>query len=604
MPIKTQRITYLVFCFALSCMISFEVNGQTDRPNGINLAGVTDFSTEFPFTNIFKMCREWITHNSDGSGPWDTHQMIPMNENGYPLQVPFSPAGSPPQKVRTLLLWDIEGHYPSGDYRLIVEGTGSVSLSLAANGTWDTPCNVLVPITASDAGVILTIEASDEADPIRNIQLILPDYTETYEEQMFTTEFMDFVSDFDNIRFMDWSETNFSPVRTWSDRTSLDFYSQALHSGVAWEYAIALANLSGKDPWINIPHQADDNYINQLAILFRDQLDPSLRLYIEYSNEVWNGIFTQSEYAATQGAALGYSGGDFERAYKYTVRRSADIFHIFEEVFGSTDRLYNVLPSWIATDGWYSNEMVSLFNQTLYNPHGVRAHGLAVAPYFGGEVADQIADSGEVGSISIDEIIERMDNSMNWVFNQIQINKGICDDNDLELIAYEGGQHLVANWPHVQNDALTEKLIEANRHPGMYDLYCKYTEYWYETVGAGLFSFFSSHYLPNRWGSWGIKEHMKDHDNPKYRAIRDCVFAEGSTSTQYRESFEALKVAPNPTNDILNIQNLPNGMAWKIYNTSGQVCMSGFDTAINVSQLLPGVYFIHCGTTSVKFVKE
>ncbi len=45
-----------------------------------------------------------------------------------------------------------------------------------------------------------------------------------------------------------------------------------------------------------MPHAADDNYITQMATLFRDNLNPNLNVYLEYSNEVWNWIFEQAHY--------------------------------------------------------------------------------------------------------------------------------------------------------------------------------------------------------------------------------------------------------------------------------------------------------------------
>jgi len=603
---KNERILFhFLSIFVVVAILAFTtsiVKGQS-KPSSINLSGVTDYSTELLFTDIFKMSREWITFNNDFSGPWDTQQTIPVNEAGYPLRIPFNAPGLPPQQVRTVLLWDINGHYPSGEYRLIVEGKGRVSMRFAVDGVWETPCDVRIPIMASDLGIIFTIEESDSNDPISDIKLILPAYADNYREKIFTDDFLEFVSDFDNIRFMDWTETNFSEVRSWSDRGLLDYYTQTTHSGVAWEYVIQLCNLLGKDPWINIPHAADDDYIEQLAIMFRDQLNPNLKIYLEYSNEVWNGIFTQHQYASQQGTALGYSGDAFVRGIKYTVKRSSDIFYIFNQVFGDQNRIYNVLPSWIATDGWYSNELLSHIKDPIYNPHNMNVHGIAVAPYFGGEVAEQIVNQGIISTITIDEIMQRLDISMDWVFGQIEINKQIAEENEIELIAYEGGQHLVANWPHTDNDELTAKLIEANRHPEMENLYCKYTDFWYETTGNGLFSFFSSHILPGRWGSWGIKEHMDDFDNPKYKAIKECVLNTGSTSASEVRSKLDIVLSPNPATDKLFIQNLEESIPWKVFSIDGRICLSGMGPDLSVSQLTPGMYFLKIQDMVAKFVK-
>ena len=58
--------------------------------------------------------------------------------------------------------------------------------------------------------------------------------------------------------------------------------------GVSLEYQIALVNTLNVNAWFNIPHLADDDYIQNMALLIRDTLNPSLKAYIEYSNEIWN----------------------------------------------------------------------------------------------------------------------------------------------------------------------------------------------------------------------------------------------------------------------------------------------------------------------------
>ena len=45
-----------------------------------------------------------------------------------------------------------------------------------------------------------------------------------------------------------------------------------------------------------VPHFDDERYMYELGCLIRDQLDPSLKCYVEWSNETWNGIFKQSHY--------------------------------------------------------------------------------------------------------------------------------------------------------------------------------------------------------------------------------------------------------------------------------------------------------------------
>jgi hypothetical protein len=81
--------------------------------------------------------------------------------------------------------------------------------------------------------------------------------------------------------------------------------------------------------------------------MVKERLDPSLKIYIEYSNEVWNGQFPQSRYAGEQGVKLGLGPKEkpWEAGWHFTALRSMQIFQIWEDVFGGHDRFIRVLPT-------------------------------------------------------------------------------------------------------------------------------------------------------------------------------------------------------------------------------------------------------------------
>lgn len=537
---KTCKFLFLLLFCSLTAF------AQAPRPAGINLTSVVDYSTELVFTDAFKQAREWTVFNTAPGGAWDSGLSVPLLPNGFPREIPYSDGINPPQAVRALMLWDIQGHYPSGRYRLIVAGKGQVRLWGAANAIFQCPVDTLVNVNAANGGVVLEIERSLAADPIRDVKFIYPQYVNSYTNQVFTTEFLNFIKDFRCIRFMDWLRTNNSEVKNWADRTPENYYTQAKNSGVAWEYLIQLCNLSDKDAWVCIPHAATDQYIQELAKLLKGKLNPNLKIYLEYSNEVWNGIFTQNTYAAEVGQTLGYSGQPWERAWKYTAKRSADLFYLFENEFGpNNSRLVKVVPCWAAND-WVSNQILTHFNDPVYNPQKVKADAMAIAPYFGGAVADQIGTNNEVSSISIAEIVRRVGVSLPETYASMNAQKTVADRYGLKLLAYEGGSHIVATWPHVDNNALTDKLIATNRAVELQQIYCDYAQYWYNTTKGDLFCFFSSHGLPSKWGSWGMKEYMNHTDAPKYKALQACVFAT-TTSLDDPKSAVPVKVFPNPS---------------------------------------------------------
>jgi hypothetical protein len=581
------------------CLVGF---AQINRPIGINLTSVTYYSTELVFTDAFKQCSEWISSNASGGGPWNTQIPIPLNNKGYPLEIPYNDGLNPPQIVKTLMLWDIGSAQPMGMYRLKVSGTGQVRLNFGASGIYNCPVDTLVNVTGP---VMLEIIQSNISNPINDIKFILPDYVNTYQNQTYTSEFIDFIQDFQVIRFMDFTRTNDSPVVSWNDRTPLNYYTQAKEEGAAWEYVIDIANLTQKDIWINIPHKADDVYITQLATLLQNTLNPNIKIYLEYSNEIWNSIFSQHADCATFAQNLGYTGQPWERAWKYTAKRSADVFRIFENVFTNDQRLIKIIPSQ-AANSWLTNQLITYFNDPFYNPTQVTANAVAIAPYFGSEVADDIVSNNLVNTITIPQILQNLQTSMtNYSFQWINNNKTVADNHNLQLICYEGGQHLVATGNNVNDTLLTSKLIATNHDAGMQNLYCDYLNYWYDSVGT-LFCHFSSHGTYSKWGSWGVKENFQDVNNPKYLALQNCVFSQNILSIDDNKIGEnKITIFPNPSNDFISIKitNQTNdNFEYSILDLSGRKVINekaSFNSPISIKNLPNGVYLF-----SLKYENE
>src|SRR5690348_4789630 len=87
-----------------------------------------------------------------------------------------------------------------------------------------------------------------------------------------------------------------------------------------------------------------------MATLFKSLLNNSLNIYVEYSNEVWNGIFSQHTYNANQATSLlaGPLGPilDFDNTsstmpwltqWRNTALRAMQISNLFRSVFGDCE---------------------------------------------------------------------------------------------------------------------------------------------------------------------------------------------------------------------------------------------------------------------------
>lgn len=496
------------------------------KPIGVNLARCQDWSSEFVFKDAFKMSREWTQINVINAATVAGF-VIPLRDDGYPLAIPFA-SGGINLGVRTYMFTGADYPIPSGEYTLLAEGQGSIRIQQIAGGatrTLECPGSLVFPVNPSGM-VILDILRSEAADPVRNVRLVMPGFADTYEAEPFFPDFLDFLRDFHCIRFMNWMRTNGSNIVSWEQRTPADYYSQTLpfhgastpHRGVAYEYMTLLCNTLQKDAWVNIPHQADDDYIENFARFLKNNLDPSLKIYLEYSNELWNlhSDFTQTVWIGNRGATLGYPGDLNNQRRLFTAKRSADVFRIFEGVFGEAapTRLVKVLAGQ-AVNPFIAETILNAFVNNLenVNPDGVQADALAIAPYFGNAVAIVADVDGALDNAAAHMTATTFPGIRN------HLNMLASRGWDIPLIAYEGGQHL-----HSSN-GMSSIFCEANRNERMRELYCQYFDFWYENAGGLFVHYTSIAPCSSRGGNWGLKEYPAQPAAaaPKYRAILECV---------------------------------------------------------------------------------
>ncbi len=471
---------------------------------GINLSGPADWNSELPFVDVFRLSRPWISQRQGegwGKGPpleLDQHQWVKRLEPGCWAETP---------------LCTIEGgHYPSGQYAVFYDGDGQLDVWGAASVVSRAPGRLTIQVDAAQGGFFLKLLATDPQNYVRNIRVVLPGFEATYREQPFHPAFLQRWRGVACLRFMDWMETNGSKISRWSERPQSEDATFS-ERGVALEVMIDLCNRLQADPWFCLPHLADDQYLREFAGLVKSRLDPGRKVYVEYSNEVWNGMFAQSRWAGEQGIKLGFADKPWEAAWRYTAYRSVQIFQLWEEVLGR-QRLVRVLPSQAANP--YVSERVVEF-QDAYR----HADALAIAPYVTCNVGPSGSPSvAEVEKWTVDQALDYLEQkalpqSIDWIKGQ----KQVADKFGLKLVAYEGGQHMVGVAGAENNDTLTQLFHTANRHPRMGAIYQRYYEAW-TAEGGDLFCYFASTGRWSKWGSWGLVEWF-DEDvtrSPKFMA--------------------------------------------------------------------------------------
>jgi hypothetical protein len=401
----------------------------------------------------------------------------------------------------------------------------------------------------------VAIRRSSKANHVRNIRLLLPGFASNYAQQVFHPTYLARLKGVSTLRFMDWGRINGSELERWSDRPTPDM-PQGVKS-VSLETMIDLANRAGTDAWFCVPHKADDQYIEQMAKLIKTRLDPKHRAYIEYSNELWNGIFPQVEWTAKKGCAaklneLGaYPGGCDEdgprywAGIKFQARRSGQIFKIFDQVFGGEGKRVVRVLAGQAQHLHLNEKLLASFDDPKINTARAQADVLAVAPYAGGGVASGIVDEGKKDTINVLQILDRLEKDIGpAVVESTRANKQLADQHALGLIAYEGGQHLVAYGDASHDERFVGKLIEAQRLPRMGQIYKQMLDAWYKESGDGLMVLFNYAEAPNKFGSWGLLESQEQRLEaaPKYKAFMDQL-----QNLSFRAAERSLKAAPTPT---------------------------------------------------------
>ncbi len=469
---------------------------------GMNFAGLS-------YYNNIAIYSDMAMAVSGNNGPWDSSV---VNNTKAVLDI----TGNPTTAAWTAITSD----YPTGNYDVSWDGTGNLSLN--ANGvpvTIGTVTSTVVNgVTHKTATLNLTRTRGGfffiyASAAITNFHIIAPT-SEIYQNSIFLKNIITKMKAFSTIRFMDSVYTNNNIVQNWSERTWPTMGSRSgTAQGMAYEDIIALANITGKNIWINIPVRATDDYVCRMARLFRygepgDKtnstcslnapssatvgavaINPNLQVHIEFSNEVWNGGFNQTTdlYCMANGSpnlanqncsitaptsktaiaaflnpALKWSTSATKdssdiRANQLTrllEKRTSDIFKsVFADHAGQVKMMINIQSAW-------PQQAISGldFIKASYGPLINYFDALAVAPYF--DLGD--GDTGsEVMSSSVANTIAALK------YGTLKYNSSVLKSPNLSVALsdfpssftaansyfnpnYYGNGMLVANW--IKND--------------------------------------------------------------------------------------------------------------------------------------------------------
>ncbi len=567
-----------------------------DDPNAslaTNLVNVTDFSDEFPFVNMMKGARDWIPGKQ---GCFDCREggagcagscpvTLPVDADGYVLQLD----GSINQIARSVIYAGfVPGRLPPGRYTLLHQGQGTVAIDGGSNANVQ-PGRIEFDLTDTAQNIILNLTATTPGNHFRDVRLLPPGGVCSNDErrfcdgvtpcaggscqlftspgvaeaQLFDPRFLAITEPYRLVRFMDWMETNSSPIEEFSDYPTL---SSAFWHRVPPEIMAELGNRLGSDIWINIPHLASNAFIDTFATRLRDNFRTDRKIFIEYSNENWNGIFSQNleiprrfcpgyaDLAAAcqqdgipgNGIACEANPDTFSvpqpaqsACFQALVRawgdRSTEIFDRFDAVFGASarERLVRVVAAQAANSDLGRQVMVRNVTGTS-GQVAAKTDAYAIAPYFGTEYC---TPSDGINPDNFPAVYANLDNFMADLQSRaLPTSIGFMTSNrsmlhtqfagrGIRLLAYEGGQHLAGIGGFTFNSTCNTLFDAANADPRMGNLYSAYFTAWRQNGDE-----FAHFYNSGRWGPfgrWGALEFQNQNpaSSPKYTAMLNFMAA-------------------------------------------------------------------------------
>ncbi|MFM7785791.1 MAG: hypothetical protein ACKPE6_14305 [Gammaproteobacteria bacterium] len=435
-----------------------------------------------------------------------------------------------------------------------------------------------------DLMVTITMTRNNPQNPVKNVRLLpaggicranplktvaskaacVPDtefrsFAANHKTIVFNPAFLGQIKTYRSLRFMDWMKTNNSLTRDFATRPVPDdqfwnsddsfngsdeedpFNCNMLTrgcKGVPLEVMFALANLMDMDPWFNIPHLATttdtastESYVKQFAKMLNTHLESGRKAYIEYSNEVWNFQFAQSNFAFEEANSCG-AGGDavcpeFETSVgqfggesdpgsafvRFYSKRAQDVFRVFDQVLGTSrpNKIRRVMASQ-AVNPYFTDQILD------FQDGAALTDVFAIAPYIGDTLTDFdddftpeddrffYANCGtdfdnpatltrrqaflEAGADGIFDWLNDVDGapdlgygSISCAMDLVRQQAEVAADYDVPLTSYEGGQHFLLSpvnfFTEVPEEiALNELFDDVNRDPRMQQLYLNYLNAW------------------------------------------------------------------------------------------------------------------------------
>lgn len=446
--------------------------------------------------------------------------------------------GYPLPGISAISETDIGAVLPSGMYKISYRGTGSLQVSGIGTlaGPWtivnEEQRNVVQIVgTPGEFGRLLVLSIQNgPGQSVHDLHLLYPDF-DYGTTQIFMPGFLAILRPFRSMRFMNWMRgDDVAELTDWSQAPSTARFGKS-NFGEYYSNILALVNETGKDAWINIPPNATDDFVRQLADFFRDGLDfqriergrnsqsfsTPFQLIVEYGNEVWAGGDDYYTLLAAANSNPQLFDGNYTGAYgpgwmadcldcmrigQASADKVVQIGNIFRQEFatiGRSDVIAPVLPGW-ALGAAYSDVGLRFISEHYGEPRRYVSY-VAIGPYFG------VDDDSQTGDL--DSLFAALGQSIQGVDASLSQFRTLVDEYGIQISAYEGGQNIdgIENL-HVKH------LAQYDRR--MYSAYVEYLAVWRTHFGQSMFTHYGLTAVPGipeeyfQYGFWGSIDSVLD----------------------------------------------------------------------------------------------
>ena len=472
----------------------------------INMTGCHSWDDMTIYRNAFKE-NYWVTEYRGSEYVLE----IPLDGSGWPaVEIPHNGK----EMFGTV---EINADLPIVDNRpftLIQRGRSKIKI--AGVGTFSNQSGVKKSIVQFPRDTQKSNIFIESAEVGARWELIYPG--EENSTSRFHSSTLNSLKRFGGIRFMDWQKTNGSIQKTWADSNQPGTMTESTPTGSSWDSAIALANETGTDMWICIPHGVDTDYTKTLAKLVESQFRGS-RIVIEYSNECWNyspAFRDQLTFCQDHGKRLNPSETN---SIKQQASGYGDLagqhFAAFRAAYGGSADVDYVL-CWQSTANW--SPLVAF--DACPNENAI---GHAPYVFVGGS---------EWKTQSIDQVFERLNGEgLERCRENITKWNQWAKDRGLKSMIYECGHH-------VYNSSHTYQITH---DPRMTDLIVAFDRL---VAGGDVRCYFNFGGLPRRNSDFGHQSFSGDYQDPKWKAL-EIITAPSIPPTAFRKHFRN-RIAESP----------------------------------------------------------